>query len=186
MSVEDRSTGEGAPPPGPAAAGIGDWFAPRSAAHNEPPSQPAWPSAPWPTRVIVDANGDVVAESWPDQNPVRGFLIDEDDLPPAETADPKTSEPPGPDAPDAPGPERLPRPTPALSSRNRSGPGKNTLRLLAVLLPGQERSEWLEEQRGYLADLPGRRARWAWIASQLVAMPRYAYTVRTGSGKEPA
>ncbi|GAA0664807.1 hypothetical protein GCM10009548_36030 [Streptomyces malaysiensis subsp. malaysiensis] len=64
--------------------------------------------------------------------------------------------------------------------------GKNVLRLIALLLPGKERTEWLEEQRGYLADLSDRRGRWAWIARQIIAMPRYAYTVRTGGEREPA
>ena len=54
------------------------------------------------------------------------------------------------------------------------------LRLVAWLLPGDEQTEWLEEQRGYLTDLPGRRPQWSWIVKQLLAMPRYAYTVRTG------
>ncbi|MBE4739814.1 hypothetical protein [Streptomyces caniscabiei] len=53
------------------------------------------------------------------------------------------------------------------------------LRLLAWLLPGDEQTEWLEEQRGYLTDLPGRWSQWSWIVMQLLAMPRYAYTVRT-------
>ncbi len=61
-----------------------------------------------------------------------------------------------------------------------------TLRLAARLLPEDERSDWLEEQRGYLADLPGLQPRWAWIRAQLVAMPTYAYAVRTRREKEPA
>ncbi len=59
-------------------------------------------------------------------------------------------------------------------------------RVLALLLPADERHEWVEEQRGYLADLPGRRAQWAWIVDQLLAMPRYAYTVRSGRDTGPA
>ncbi|MFF4563014.1 hypothetical protein [Streptomyces sp. NPDC001435] len=51
---------------------------------------------------------------------------------------------------------------------------------MAWPLPGDEQTEWLEEQRGYLTDLPGRWSRWSWIVMQLLAMPRYAYTVRTG------
>jgi hypothetical protein len=54
------------------------------------------------------------------------------------------------------------------------------LRLVAWLLPGGERTEWLEEQHGYLTDLPDSWSRWSWIVKQLLAMPRYAYTVRTG------
>ncbi|MEU6687759.1 hypothetical protein [Streptomyces sp. NPDC046832] len=60
------------------------------------------------------------------------------------------------------------------------------LREAARLLPPAERGDWLEEQQGYLADLPSRRARWIWVLSQLAAMPRYAYTVHTGREKEPA
>ncbi|MFC4508252.1 MULTISPECIES: hypothetical protein [Streptomyces] len=59
-------------------------------------------------------------------------------------------------------------------------------RLAARVLPESERGDWLEEQRGYLADLGALRARWRWIAKQLMAMPRYAYTVRTGAKKESA
>ncbi|MDQ0935062.1 hypothetical protein [Streptomyces turgidiscabies] len=62
----------------------------------------------------------------------------------------------------------------------------SVLRLAVRLMPTAERAEWLEEQRGYLADLPTRQARWAWLVAQLVAMPRYAYTVRTGREKESA
>ncbi|MFJ5291120.1 hypothetical protein [Streptomyces sp. NPDC088348] len=64
------------------------------------------------------------------------------------------------------------------------------LRLMAWFLPGDEQIEWLEEQRGYLTDLPGRWSQWSWIVMQLLAMPRYAYTVRTGRSEslrcEPA
>ncbi|MDQ1064618.1 hypothetical protein [Streptomyces canus] len=60
------------------------------------------------------------------------------------------------------------------------------LRGATRLLPSAEREDWLEEQRGYLADLPSRRARWGWVLRQLAAMPRYAYTVRTGREKEAA
>ncbi|MDH2393980.1 hypothetical protein QCN29_35575 [Streptomyces sp. HNM0663] len=54
------------------------------------------------------------------------------------------------------------------------------------LLPAHERVDWLEEQRGYLADLPARRERWAWTLAQLIALPRYTYTLRTGRRREPA
>ncbi|MFI0156709.1 hypothetical protein [Streptomyces lydicus] len=64
--------------------------------------------------------------------------------------------------------------------------GVGLLRLTTLLLPGSERADWLEEQRGYLADLPKRRACWGWIIAQLLAMPRYAYTVRTGRERESA
>ncbi|MFD3884852.1 hypothetical protein [Streptomyces microflavus] len=64
--------------------------------------------------------------------------------------------------------------------------GAGLLRLAVRLLPPGERAEWLEEQRGYLEDLPSRRHRWAWVLSTLLAMPRYAYTVRSGSEKESA
>ncbi|MBD0737461.1 hypothetical protein [Streptomyces sp. CBMA29] len=60
------------------------------------------------------------------------------------------------------------------------------LRLASLLLPWAERAGWLEEQRGYLADMPGRRARRVWIATTVLAMPRYACTVVTGREKEPA
>lgn len=58
---------------------------------------------------------------------------------------------------------------------------------LAVrLLPAADRADWLEEQRGYLADLPSPRGRRAWAVRQLAAMPRYALAVRTGRDKESA
>uniref|UniRef100_UPI002F910C49 hypothetical protein n=1 Tax=Streptomyces cellulosae TaxID=1968 RepID=UPI002F910C49 len=60
------------------------------------------------------------------------------------------------------------------------------LRCATRLLPLDERNGWLEEQQGYLADLSSRRARWSWVLRQLTAMPRYAYTVRTGREREPA
>ncbi|WP_240136522.1 hypothetical protein [Streptomyces sp. MUM 178J] len=82
-------------------------------------------------------------------------------------------------------PEVFPEePFPAGASQARSDPGKHVLRVVALLLPGDERSDWLEEQRGYLADMFSSRARWAWIAAQLIAMPRYVYAVRTGSETE--
>ncbi|MCX4231843.1 hypothetical protein [Streptomyces ortus] len=65
-------------------------------------------------------------------------------------------------------------------------PGVGLLRGAAGLLPSVEREDWLEEQRGYLADLPSRRARWVWVLRQLAAMPRYTFTVRTGREKEAA
>ncbi|MBQ0855654.1 hypothetical protein J8N05_46710 (plasmid) [Streptomyces sp. BH-SS-21] len=64
--------------------------------------------------------------------------------------------------------------------------GVGLLHGAAGLLPSAEREDWLEEQRGYLVDLPSRRARWGWVLRQLAAMPRYAYTVRTGREKETA
>ncbi|MFF4120146.1 hypothetical protein ACFY0P_42835 [Streptomyces sp. NPDC001714] len=64
------------------------------------------------------------------------------------------------------------------------------LRLVARLLPRDEQTEWLEEQHGYLTDLPGLWSRWSWIVKQFLAMPRYVYTVRTGRSdslrREPA
>jgi hypothetical protein len=69
---------------------------------------------------------------------------------------------------------------------DRPKSGRNVLRFIAVLLPGDERSDWVEEQRRYLEDLPRRRARWAWLVAQLLAMPRYAYTVRTSNEAERA
>ncbi|MFD0435568.1 hypothetical protein [Streptomyces chartreusis] len=62
--------------------------------------------------------------------------------------------------------------------------GSEVLRYATCLLPVAERDDWLEEQRGYLVDMPSRRARWRWIVAQLAAMPRFAYTVRTGREKE--
>ncbi|MFE7129707.1 hypothetical protein ACFVIM_02495 [Streptomyces sp. NPDC057638] len=58
------------------------------------------------------------------------------------------------------------------------------LHCLVRLLPPPERADWVGEQRGYLRDLPDSRARWKWVLATLVGMPRYAYTVRTGSAKE--
>lgn len=88
------------------------------------------------------------------------------------------------------GPESLPD-TPDVeftvgTRQVRPNPGRGVLRLIASILPVEERPEWLEEQRAYLVDLPSRRAQWLWVAAQLVAMPRYAYTVRTGSETESA
>ncbi|MER6128632.1 hypothetical protein ABT173_39945 [Streptomyces sp. NPDC001795] len=60
------------------------------------------------------------------------------------------------------------------------------LRLIALVLPASQRADWLEEQRGYIADLPRRRKRWGWIIAQTVAMPKYAYAVRTGREAEAA
>lgn len=60
------------------------------------------------------------------------------------------------------------------------------LRCATRLLPLDERNDWLEEQQGYLADLSSLRSRWSWVLRQLTAMPRYAYTVRTGREREPA
>lgn len=65
-------------------------------------------------------------------------------------------------------------------------PWTRVLRLVGLLLPAADREEWLEEQRGYLADLPARAARWQWVAQTVLGMPRYAYTVRTGRRKETA
>ncbi|RST00532.1 PAS domain S-box protein [Streptomyces sp. WAC07149] len=65
-------------------------------------------------------------------------------------------------------------------------PGGRVLHLGALLLPAEERRGWLEEQKAILADLPGRREQWRWIIEQLFAMPRYAYTVRSGRDKESA
>ncbi|AQU67728.1 hypothetical protein [Streptomyces niveus] len=121
---------------------------------------------------------------------MRGFLIDEDDgFQDVEGVggEPFTAQitPPTVDA----FPDRAAMVDMASSQgspQGRSESGKNLLRLVAVLLPGDERSEWLEEQRRYLTDLPSRRARWAWVVAQLVAMPRYAYAVRTGNETEPA
>ncbi len=57
-------------------------------------------------------------------------------------------------------------------------------RLLALLLPEDERAGWIEEQRAILADLPGRFAQWKWVASWLTGMPRLAYTVRSSWEEE--
>ncbi|RSS54699.1 PAS domain S-box protein [Streptomyces sp. WAC07061] len=65
-------------------------------------------------------------------------------------------------------------------------PGGRVLHFGALLLPAEERSGWLEEQRAILYCLPGRREQWRWILKQLFAMPRFAYTVRSGRDKEPA
>ncbi|SOD87653.1 hypothetical protein [Streptomyces sp. Ag109_G2-15] len=156
-----------------------------------------WPTmatqqGPAPMRgFLIDEDDNLsTPATWQGQVPMRGFLIDEDDDSPyVGGVDQQVLEVPAtsPDM-DAPqDPEALPH---MLSStalpQGRSDSGKNVLRLVALLLPGDERSEWLEEQRGYLADMPSRRARWTWIAAQLLAMPRYAYAVRTGSETEPA
>ncbi|WP_143060217.1 PAS domain S-box protein [Streptomyces sp. TLI_105] len=80
-------------------------------------------------------------------------------------------------------------PIPMRHGERKSGPGEpadRVLQLGALLLPAAERAEWLEEQAGYLADLPRLSDRWKWILNQLFAMPRYAYTVRSGREKEPA
>lgn len=60
------------------------------------------------------------------------------------------------------------------------------LRFATRLLPPAERSNWVEEQQGYLVDLSSRRARWGWVFRQVAAMPRYAYTVHTGRETESA
>ncbi|WP_329012376.1 hypothetical protein [Streptomyces sp. NBC_00690] len=60
------------------------------------------------------------------------------------------------------------------------------LRFAVRLLPAADREDWLEEQAGYLADLPSHQARRAWAVKQVVAMPRYAVAVRTGHAKESA
>ncbi len=75
-----------------------------------------------------------------------------------------------------------------MDGHQRDNPalGAALLRLLALLLPGGEQADWLEEQQGYLADLPTRRARWGWIVRQLLAMPKYAYTVRSEQEREAA
>jgi hypothetical protein len=56
------------------------------------------------------------------------------------------------------------------------------LALASLLLPCAARLGWLEEQRGYLADLNIQRERLLWVLSQVIGMPRYAYTVRTAPG----
>ncbi|WP_405977526.1 PAS domain-containing protein [Streptomyces sp. NBC_00158] len=63
-------------------------------------------------------------------------------------------------------------------------PGGRVLHLGALLLPAEERGGWLEEQKAILSYLPGRREQWRWIFKQLFAMPRFAYTVRSGRDKE--
>lgn len=65
-------------------------------------------------------------------------------------------------------------------------PGGRVLPLGALLLPAEERRGWVEEQKAILSDLPGRREQWIWIIEQLFAMPRFAYTVRSGRDKESA
>ncbi|GGN20023.1 hypothetical protein GCM10011609_71510 [Lentzea pudingi] len=70
----------------------------------------------------------------------------------------------------------------ALPSSQRS----LALSVAARLLPGREREDWLEENRAYLGDIDGRlRRRW-WVFRQVLAMPRYSYTVRTDVDKETA
>ncbi|MFJ3876483.1 hypothetical protein ACIPW5_03370 [Streptomyces sp. NPDC090077] len=69
---------------------------------------------------------------------------------------------------------------------DRGEPGGRVLRFGARLLPAEERAEWLDEQSAILSDLPGRREKWRWTVDQLFAMPRYAYTVRSGRDKESA
>lgn len=61
-----------------------------------------------------------------------------------------------------------------------------TLCFLAIFLPPAERADWMEENRGNLAELPTRRARWRWICSAAVGMPRLTYTLRTDHTKESA
>jgi hypothetical protein len=63
---------------------------------------------------------------------------------------------------------------------------RGLLRLVSVLLPGDQREEWLEENRAYLGDIDGSFGRCWWVVGQLLAMPRYAYTVRTDAKKESA
>lgn len=60
------------------------------------------------------------------------------------------------------------------------------LGVVARLLPERERSGWIEENQAYLADIGGRWDRYWWMIRQFLAMPRYAYTVRTDSKKESA
>jgi hypothetical protein len=60
------------------------------------------------------------------------------------------------------------------------------LSLGGLLLPAAERSDRVEENPAYLADAEGRWSRYWWVIRQLLAMPRYAYTVRTDSKKESA
>ncbi|WP_331720523.1 hypothetical protein OG851_42915 (plasmid) [Streptomyces sp. NBC_00161] len=73
---------------------------------------------------------------------------------------------------------------PKVPASNPAGLG--ILRLTVQVLPPEERAEWLEEQRGYLTDLLTWHQRWAWVLATVIAMPRYAYTVRTGTEKESA
>ncbi|MGE7384504.1 hypothetical protein ACQKM2_03230 [Streptomyces sp. NPDC004126] len=63
-------------------------------------------------------------------------------------------------------------------------PGGRVLHLGALLLPAEERRGWLEEQKAILFGLPGRREQWKWIIDQLFAMPKFAYTVRSGRDKD--
>ncbi|WP_307711133.1 hypothetical protein [Streptomyces sp. V1I6] len=78
------------------------------------------------------------------------------------------------------------RSRPAVASGPSNGKAGSLLRACARLLPAGERNDWLEEQRGYLNDLPAARERWAWVYGQVVAMPRLVWTIRSSSKKEPA
>ena len=67
------------------------------------------------------------------------------------------------------------------SDSTRREYGDIVLRLAAALLPRQARQDWLEEQRGYMADLPSRKDRTHWVLSEIRGLPAYVYTVRTAS-----
>jgi hypothetical protein len=68
----------------------------------------------------------------------------------------------------------------------RAGRGVSCLRMLAWILPHEERADWLEERRAFLYDLTGIREQTRWIIGDLIALPRHAYTLRTGPKKESA
>ncbi|MFF5024209.1 hypothetical protein ACFY2J_08155 [Streptomyces collinus] len=68
----------------------------------------------------------------------------------------------------------------------RVGSGQGVLSVASLLLPPALRADWVEEHRAYLWDLPTRRSKLQWAVSELVGMPRYVFTVRTGSRKESA
>ena len=127
-------------------------------------------------------------------SPLRAFLTSDDDPSGLETGEfeisyeppqwytqstMKTDLPPDNDTTNLPSSD-------SAAQQGRPESGRHVLRFVAALLPVDERSAWLEEQRRYLADLPRRRARWAWVVAQLLAMPRYAYTVRTSNETERA
>jgi len=62
------------------------------------------------------------------------------------------------------------------------------LRFAAQLLPRSEREDWLEEHRGYLADLAERRARIGWVWGLVRGLPAQIVALRFGtrSRKESA
>lgn len=74
----------------------------------------------------------------------------------------------------------------AAAAFGRVGSGQGVLRIASLLLPSELRADWVEEHRAYLWDLPTRRSKLRWAVGELLGMPRYVFTVRTGSRKESA